>query len=433
MIRIDEFIRRRQRLMAEVGEHAMVVLAAAPERPRNGDTYHPYRQDSDFLYLTGFTEPDAMLVLLPGRDAGEQILFCRERNPERERWDGPRLGLERAQEQLGFDDAFPISDLDDILPGLMEGCTRLYHLVGKDAALDQRIIGWRNRLRAESRGQKGPGEMVSLEHLLHEQRLIKSRDERRAMARAARISSNAMTRAMQACWPGVNEAELTAELFHEFQRNGCPPAYLPIVAGGANALVLHYIANDKPLPDNGLVLIDAGCEFEGYAADISRTFPVNGRFSGPQREVYDIVLAAQAAAIDQVRPGCPFEAFHDAAVRTLTEGMIDLGLLSGSVEDNIENGNYRRFYMHKTGHWLGLDVHDVGEYRIDEQSRVLEKNMVLTVEPGLYIGDEDDIPESLRNIGIRIEDDVRVSNDEPEILTEHVVKAADEIEQVMRG
>ena len=275
--------------------------------------------------------------------------------------------------------------------------------------------------------------MVSLEHLLHEQRLIKSRDERRAMARAARISSNAMTRAMQACRPGVNEAELTAELFHEFQRNGCPPAYLPIVAGGANALVLHYIANDKPLPDNGLVLIDAGCEFEGYAADISRTFPVNGRFSGPQREVYDIVLAAQAAAIDQVRPGCPFEAFHDAAVRTLTEGMIDLGLLSGNVEDNIEHGNYRRFYMHKTGHWLGLDVHDVGEYRIDEQSRVLEKNMVLTVEPGLYIGDEDDIPESLRNIGIRIEDDVRVSNDEPEILTEHVVKAADEIEQVMRG
>ena len=433
MIQIEEFTRRRQRLMAEAGEHSMIVLAAAPERPRNGDAFYAYRQDSDFLYITGFNEPEAMAVLLPGREAGEQILFCRERDPGRERWDGPRLGLDGAREQLGFDDAFPFTDLDDILPGLMEGCTRLYHLVGKDAGLDQRIIGWRNRLRAESKGEKGPGEIVSLEHLLHEQRLIKSRDERRAMARAARISADAMTRALQACKPGMSEAELTAELIYEYQRNGCPPAYLPIVAGGANALVLHYVANDQPLPDDGLVLIDAGCEFDGYAADISRTFPVSGRFSGPQREAYDIVLAAQAAAIDQVRPGRPFEAFHDAAVRTLTEGMIDLGLLSGSIDDNIEQGNFRRFYMHKTGHWLGLDVHDVGEYRIDEQSRVLEKNMVLTVEPGLYIGNDDDIPEAFRNIGIRIEDDVRVTDGEPEVLTERVVKAPDDIERVMRG
>jgi len=433
MIRNEEFSRRRQRLMAEVGGHSMVVLGAAPERPRNGDTFHPYRQDSDFLYLTGLDEPEAILVLLPGRESGEQILFCRERNPDRERWDGPRLGLDGAREQLGFDDAFPITDLDDILPGLMEGCTRLYHLVGKDAGLDQQIISWRNRLRAESRSQKGPGEIVSLEHLLHEQRLIKSRDERRCMKKAARISADAMTRAMQVCAPGMNEAELTAELFHEYQRNGCPPAYLPIVAGGANALVLHYIANNQPLPDDGLVLIDAGCEFQGYAADISRTFPVNGCFTGPQRELYDIVLAAQHAAIDQVRPGRPFEAFHDAAVRVLVAGLVEIGLLSGSVDDNISEGHYRRFYMHKTGHWLGLDVHDVGEYRIDEESRVLEKNMVLTVEPGLYIGDDDDIPERFRNIGIRIEDDVRVSDDEPEVLTKRVVKAPDEIEQVMRG
>jgi len=433
MIRPEEFSRRRQRLMAEVGEHSMVVLAAAPERPRNGDTFYPYRQDSDFLYLTGFNEPEAMLVLLPGREAGEQILFCRERDPDRERWDGPRLGLDGAREQLGFDDAFPITDLDDILPGLMEGCSRLHHLVGKDAGLDQRIIGWRNRLRAESKGEKGPGEIVSLEHLLHEQRLIKSRDERRCMARAARISADAMTRAMQVCKRGMNEAELTAELFHEYQRHGCPPAYLPIVAGGTNALVLHYIANNQPLPDDGLVLIDAGCEFEGYAADISRTFPVNGRFSAPQREIYNIVLAAQYAAIDEVRPGRPFQAFHDAAVRVLVEGLVELGLLPGDVDTNIEQGLFRRFYMHKTGHWLGLDVHDVGDYRIDEQSRVLEKNMVLTVEPGLYIGDDDDIPAHFRNIGIRIEDDVRVTEGEPEVLTERVVKAPDDIEQVMRG
>jgi Xaa-Pro aminopeptidase len=433
MIRPEEFIRRRQRLMAEVGDHAMVVLAAAPERPRNGDTYHPYRQDSDFLYLTGFSEPEAMLVLVPGRASGEQILFCQERDPERERWDGPRLGLDGAREQLGFDDAFPIADLDDILPGLMEGCTRLYHLVGKDAGLDQRIIGWRNRLRAESKGQRGPGELVSLEHLLHEQRLIKSHDERRCMARAARISADAMTRAMRACAPGMTEAELTAELLHEYQRNACPPAYLPIVAGGTNALVLHYVANDQPLPGDGLVLIDAGCEFAGYAADISRTFPVNGRFSPAQRELYDIVLAAQLAAIEQVRPGRPFEAFHDAAVRVLVEGLVELGLLDGSVDDNIEQGRYRRFYMHKTGHWLGLDVHDVGEYRLDEQSRVLEKNMVVTVEPGLYIGDEDDIPPAYRNIGIRIEDDVRVTDDDPDVMTDRVVKSADDIEQVMHG
>jgi Xaa-Pro aminopeptidase len=433
MIRSEEFSRRRQRLMEEAGPGALIVLAAAPERLRNGDAFYPYRQDSDFLYLTGLDEPEAVLVLRPGRESGEQILFLRERDADRERWDGPRLGLDGAIEQLGMDDAFPIGDLDDILPGMMEGCDRIYHLVGKDVQLDQRIIGWRNRLRAEQRGSHGPGEIVALEPLLHEQRLIKSRDEIRCMQRAAKVSAAAVTRAMRACRPGMNETELMAELHYEYTRNGCPAAYLPIVAGGDNACVLHYIRNDQALPDEGLVLIDAGCEFAGYAADISRTFPVAGRFTSAQRDVYDVVLAAQHAAIDQVRPGKPFEAFHDAAVETLTRGLIDLGLLSGSLDENLEEGHYRRFYMHKTGHWLGLDVHDVGDYRIDEQSRVLEKNMVTTVEPGLYIDDRVDIPEHFRNVGIRIEDDIRVTDDEPENLTRAVPTDPDEIEALMQS
>ncbi len=433
MIRQEEFARRRTRLMEEAGAQTMVLLAAAPQALRNGDAHYPYRQDSDFLYLTGFEEPEAVLVMLPGREQGEQLLFCRERNPERERWDGARLGLEGARETLGMDDAFPIEDMDEILPGLMEGCGRIYMMVGKDPALDQRVIGWRNRLRAEQKGQKGPGELVSLEHLLHEQRLFKSRDEIRCMQKAAKISAAAMTRAMRSCKPGMNEAEITAELLHEYQRHGCPPAYLPIVAGGDNALVLHYIDNNQPLPDNGLLLIDAGCEYQGYAADISRTFPVSGRFTPAQRELYELVLAAQEAAIDQVRPGRPFEAFHDAAVRTLTEGLKDLGLLSGDVDQLIEDESYRRFYMHKTGHWLGLDVHDVGDYRIDKQSRVLEKNMVVTVEPGLYMGHEDDIPEHWRGLGIRIEDDIRVTADNPENLTAAVPRKPDDIEAVMAG
>ena len=433
MIKLDNFVRRRRLLMDEAGEQSMILLASASEQLRNGDSYFPFRQDSDFLYLSGFTEPDSVLVLLPGREAGEQLLFCREKDPERERWDGPRLGLEGACEQLGMDDAFPFQDLDEILPGLMEGCSRIFHMVGKDASFDQRIIGWRNRLRAESKGQKGPGEIVSLEHLLHEQRLIKSRDEIRCMQRAAKISAAAMSRAMRQCRPGMNEAQIHAELLHEYHANACPPAYMPIVAGGANALTLHYVSNNQPLPDNGLLLIDAGCEYQGYAADISRTFPVNGRFSPAQREIYEIVLAAQAAAIDQVRPGRPFEAFHETAVRVLTEGLIEIGLLEGELEQNLQDQTYRRYYMHKTGHWLGLDVHDVGDYRIDQQSRVLEKNMVVTVEPALYIGTDADIPERFHNIGIRIEDDIRVTAMEPENLTAAVPRQVEDIEAVMRG
>lgn len=417
--------------MDAAGDNSIIIVAAAPERLRNGDSAYPYRQDSDFLYLTGICEPEAVLVLVPGREKGEQILFCRERDPERERWDGPRLGLDGACEQLGMDDAFPHQDLDEILPGLMEGSERIYHLVGKDPAFDQRVIGWRNRLRELRREARGPEEFISLEHILHESRLIKSRNEIRCMKKAAAISADAHTRAMKACRPGMNEAEIAAELLHEFHRRGCQPAYQPIVAGGENALILHYVRNDRPLPANGLLLIDSGCEFEGYAADISRTFPVNGRYSPDQRRVCEIVLAAQRAAIDQARPGNSYLAMHEAAVRVLTEGLIEIGLLAGTVDDNIDQERYRRFYMHKTGHWLGLDVHDAGDYRIDGEPRVLEKNMVTTVEPALYIGAEDDIPEALRGIGVRIEDDVRITGGDPEILSAAVPSAPDEIEALM--
>jgi len=431
MIKASEFARRRQRLMTEAGSNALILIAAARPRLRNGDSFHAYRQDSDFFYLTGLCEPDAVLALVPGRDAGEQILFCRPSDPERERWDGARLGLDGAREALGMDDAFPIDDLDDILPQLMEGVARVYHPVGKDAEFDQRIIGWRQRLRQLRRDEKGPGEMVSLEYLLHEQRLIKSGQEIRTMAKAARISAGAVVRAMKHCAPGMNEADIHAELIHEFRRHGCPPAYLPIVAGGRNALILHYIDNNQSLNDGDLLLIDAGCEKDGYASDISRTFPVNGRFDPAQRAVYEIVLEAQNNAIDKVRPGQAFEAYHEAAVRTLTEGLCELGLLTGSVDDLIDQAAYRRFYMHKTGHWLGLDVHDVGDYRIADESRVLEKNMVVTVEPGLYIGDEDDVPGAFRNIGIRIEDDIRVTDSEPENLTGAVPREIDRVEELM--
>lgn len=433
MVQRNSFSRRRTRLMELAEPDSIVIVPSAREVLRNGDSHFPFRQDSDFLYLTGFDEPDAVLVLAPGRDGGEQILFCRERDVERERWDGPRLGLDGAREQLAVDDAFPISDLDEILPGLMENRDHIYYSVGRDPAFDSQVIGWRNRLRTQKRNARGPEEFIALDHLLHELRLFKSADELKKMRRAASISAGAHARAMRACRAGTSEAELTAELLHEFTRHGCPPAYMPIVAGGRNALVLHYVANNQRLPEDGLVLIDAGCEVDGYAADISRTFPVNGRFTPAQRQVHDLVLAAQRAAIDKARPGNVFDDIHSSAVRVLTEGLIELGLLEGSLDELLESEGYKRYYMHKTGHWLGLDVHDVGDYRIDGQSRLLEKNMVTTVEPALYIGGDDDIPAEFRNIGVRIEDDVRITDAEPEILSADVPAAADGIEALMRG
>ncbi|WP_028917890.1 aminopeptidase P N-terminal domain-containing protein [Pseudoxanthomonas sp. J35] len=428
-----EFARRRRQLMRMAGEDAILVLPAAPVRVRSHDTHYPYRQDSDFWYLCGFPEPEAVLVLVPGRKHGEALLFCRERDPEREGWDGPRFGQEGAVSVFGMDDAYPIDDLDEILPGLLEGRSRVYYHFGRDAEFDLKLIGWVNRVRAQVRhGAQPPHEFLELGHLLHEQRLFKSRDELRLMEKAAAISVRAHQAAMRAVRPGIAEYELQAELERVFRAADAWPAYGSIVGAGANGCVLHYVANNGKVRDGDLVLIDAGAEYRNYAADITRTFPANGRFTKEQRALHDLVGAAQAAALAQVRPGVPYEAIHEAAVRTLTEGLLGLGLLKGSLEKNIAEGHYRRYYRHKSGHWLGLDVHDVGDYRIDGQSRLLEPGMVLTIEPGLYIPPDDTtVAAKWRGIGIRTEDDVLVTGDGHRVLTEGLARSADEIEAFM--
>jgi len=433
MIDRKEYIRRRKQLMRIIGDDAICIVPAAPERVRSNDSHYPYRQDSDFQYLSGFPEPEAVLALIPGRAHGEVILFCRERDAEREAWDGSRAGNEGAVADYGMDDAFPIGDIDDILPGMIEGRSRVYYHFGRDAEFDVKLIGWVNRVREQIRqGARAPHEFVALGHILHDLRLYKTRAELRVMRKAAKIASEAHLRAMRATRPGLNEHEIEAELLHTFRRHGAVPSYEPIVGGGANACVLHYRANNAPLRDGDLLLIDAGAEFECYASDITRTFPVNGKFSPAQRALYEVVLAAQRAAIAEVRAGRPFIAYHDAAVRVITAGLIKLGLLKGSVDKNIREGTFKRFYMHKTGHWLGLDVHDVGDYRVDGEYRELEPGMVVTVEPGIYVAaDAKGVAAQWRGIGIRIEDDIVVTRDEPEVLTAAVTNDPDEIEALM--
>jgi len=428
-----EFARRRRQLMRMAGDDAILVLPAAPERIRSRDTHYPYRQDSDLWYLCGFPEPEAVLVLVPGRAHGEAILFCRERDPEREGWDGPRFGPEGAVERFGLDDAYPIDDLDEILPGLLEGRSRVYYHFGRDTEFDLKLIGWLNRVRAQVRtGAQPPHEFLELGHLLDELRLFKSPAELKLMQRAADISVAAHRAAMRAARPGIREYELQAEIERVFRMHDAEPAYRSIVGAGANACVLHYVANGAQSKDGELVLVDAGAEYRCYAADITRTFPVNGRFTKEQRALHDLVGAAHAAALAQARPGVPYEAGHQAAVEVLTDGLLRLGLLKGTLRRNIEDGAYRRFYRHKTGHWLGLDVHDVGDYRIDGESRLLEPGMVFTIEPGLYVAPDDtSVPAKWRGIGIRTEDDVLVTKDGNRVLTAKLPRGADEIEDFM--
>jgi Xaa-Pro aminopeptidase len=424
---------RRAALLAAMGR-GVAFVPTAPERLRNRDTDYPYRFDSYFYYLTGFREPEAVLVLVAG-EAPQSILFCREKHAERELWDGFRHGPEAAREACGFDAAHAIASLDEQMPQLLANKPALFYLPGDDAEWDARAMRWLAAVRAQSRsGVTAPTEIRDLRALLDEMRLRKDPHEIDLMRRAAAISAEAHRRAMRATRPGRYEYEVEAELLHEFRRHGAQfPAYWPIVAGGANACVLHYRDNDQRLNAGDLLLIDAGCELDGYASDITRTFPVDGRFSGPQREVYELVLAAQAAAIASVRPGAAFDAPHEAAVRVLAQGFIDLKLLAGSLDHVIESGDYRRFYMHRTGHWLGLDVHDAGEYKAGGDWRKLAPGMTLTIEPGCYVRPGEGVPERFWHIGVRIEDDALVTESGCEIMTAGAPKEVADIEALVRA
>jgi Xaa-Pro aminopeptidase len=422
---------RRQQVLAQLGD-GVAIIPTAPERIRNRDSNHPYRFDSYFWYLSGFPEPEAVIVLLGG-SAPKSILFCREKSEERETWDGFRYGPEAALDAFGFDETYAIADLEQKLPELIANRSALWHSLGHDADWDTKIAAALNTVRAQSRsGKRAPGDLRDLRGLLDRMRLTKDAHEMVILRRAADIASAGHARAMHACTPGMAEYELEAELSYEFRKRGADGhAYSPIVAGGVNACILHYVENDKLLADHTLVLIDAGCEVGGYASDITRTFPVGGRFNAAQRDVYEIVLAAQRAAIASIKPGVAFMGYHDAALRVLAQGLIDLGLLTGSVDGIIESEAYKPWYMHRTGHWLGLDVHDAGEYKNGEDWVTLAPGMTLTVEPGLYIRPGNNVPEHLHGIGIRIEDDAFVTASGCDVYTS-APKTIAEIEEVMR-
>lgn len=430
---------RRRSLMRQMGRDSIAILPGAREVIRSRDTHYPFRQDSNLHYLTGFPEPEAVMVLIPGREQGEYILFCRDKDRAREIWDGFRAGPEGAISQYGADDAFPIGDIDDILPGLIEGRDKIFYSMGAHPDFDKHLLDWINHIRSQGRsGAMPPGEIIDLEHMIHEMRVTKSADELKLMRKSAKISADAHVRAMQMCKPGMYEYQLQAAIEHEFaDRGAVGPAYSSIVGSGANACILHYIENRDQMKDGDLVLIDAGSEYEGYAADITRTFPVNGKFSKEQRALYDICLDAQLAAIDLCRPGVRFHEPHEATVQVITKGLVKLGLLKGTVKENIETGAYKEFYMHRAGHWLGLDVHDAGDYKVDGSNsewREFEPGMVTTIEPGIYVhADNKKVPKAWRGIGIRIEDDVAIRKDGPDVLTADVPKTADEIEALMAG
>jgi Xaa-Pro aminopeptidase len=423
---------RRERLVSLI-KQGVAVVRTSPERARNRDSSYPYRFDSYFYYLSGFSEPEAALVLIAGAKP-KSMLFCRDKNPEREIWDGFRYGPDQAREIFGFEEGHPISKLDELMPQLLANQPAVFCDVGSDGDWDSRVIGWINKVRAQVRsGVTAPAEICDIRVFLDDMRLVKDQHELGTMRRAADISAEAHRRAMRSTRPGLREYEVEAEIVHEFRRRGAQaPAYPPIVAGGANSCVLHYVQNNAILKDGELLLIDAGCELDGYASDITRTFPVGGKFAGPQRDIYEMVLAAQTAAIAEVKPGAGWEDPHNAAVKVLAQGMVDLGLCKGTVDGAIESGDYRRFFMHRTGHWLGLDVHDAGDYKRNGKWVELKPGMVLTVEPGCYVRPAEGVPEAFWNIGVRIEDDALVTGSGCEIITAVAPKKIEDIESLMR-
>ncbi|MDP2230127.1 aminopeptidase P N-terminal domain-containing protein [Methylotenera sp.] len=442
MFDLKEFQQRREQLLASVSV-GIAIIPTALEAIRNRDSHYPYRFDSYFYYLTGFKEPESVLLLVAG-DNPKSILFCRDKDIEREIWDGFRFGADAARETFGFDEAYSINELDAIVLKLLANQPKLYCSLGENTSWDARVMGWMNTLRAQARsGVSAPDNISDVRKLMDEMRLFKSPFEIDLMRQSANIAASAHNRAMQYIGsnftrPNMMEYEIEAEFLHEFYRKGAQaPAYTSIVASGANACTLHYTANNAKLNNGDLLLIDAGCELEGYASDITRTFPVNGKFTPVQKDVYDLVLAAQAAAISQVKPQSHWNAPHEAALDVLVQGFIDMKLCKGSKDAVLESGDYRQFYMHRTGHWLGLDVHDAGEYKVSKSKdkldnwRMLEPNMTLTVEPGCYIRPAENVPKAFWNIGIRIEDDVLVTQNGCEVLTKNAVKTVADIEAIM--
>jgi Xaa-Pro aminopeptidase len=428
----DIYHRRRQDLMNFIGD-GIAILTTSHHQMRNGDVLFKFRPDSDFYYLTHFSEPDAVAVLVPNRKEGEYLLFCREKDPAKEQWDGRRAGLEGAVSDFGADQAFPIDQLEQKLPELLDNRDKVYTMMGRYPDFDSELLNSINTVRSKRRsGSHAPGEYIDLRHILHEMRIIKKKDEIKTMRTAAKISAAGHVKAMQFTRPGRFEYQVQAEMEREFRISGSEyNAYPSIVAGGKNACILHYVENNCQLHDGDLLLIDAGAEVDCYAADITRTFPVNGKFSAEQKALYEVVLESQKAAIDQVKPDNRVIEYHEAAVNVLTQGLMELGLLQGELNELIETQAYQPYYMHRTGHWLGMDVHDVGDYKIDEQWRILEPGMVLTVEPGLYIPVKENVDPKWHNIGIRIEDDVHVTSRGNEVLTRDVPKEVVEIEKLM--
>ncbi len=430
----SEFKKRRKHLMQRIGKGNIALISSAGVRVRNRDVDYPFRQDSDFYYLTGFNEPDALAVFIPGRSQGEYILFCREFDEKKALWEGAHAGLEGAIKHYAADDSFPIDDVDDIVSGMLENKTKVFYPMGRDTDLDHSLQEWIRHIRSQSRsGVMAPAELASIEPIVHEMRLFKSAAELKLMRYAAQISAQAHVKAMQLCVAGKYEYQVEADIVHHFMQSGLRNvAYPSIVAGGKNACTLHYTENKDKLKNGDLLLIDAGAECDHYAADITRTFPISGKFSEPQALLYQLVLDAQFAAIEQIKPNLPWNAAHDASVEVLTKGLVKLGLLKGSVSKLIKNEKYKQFYMHRIGHWLGMDVHDVGDYKVNQEWRLLQAGMVLTVEPGLYIPEDcKSVDKKWRGIGIRIEDDVLVTKNGYEILTHEVPKTIVEIETLM--
>jgi len=434
IIKQDEYAKRRQRLMQAMGEDSIAIIPAAAEVSRTGDSVYQYRQNNDFYYVTGFNEPEAVAVLIPNKNGGEFILFCRDRNKEMEIWTGKRAGQEGTVENFHADIAHSFSELNHKMPEILQGKQQVYVAFGRDHEFDERVTKWINDLRMKVRGGvEAPSEIINIEHLLHDMRLIKSPAEIIVMREAAAISVEAHRRAIALCEPGMYEYELEAELQHEFLRQGSRhPAYESIVASGGNACVLHYVDNNKQMQDGDLVLIDAGCEYQLYASDVTRTFPVNGKFNKEQRAIYELVLAAQLAGLKIIKPGVPWPKIQEVIVKVITEGLVELGILKGDVEKLIEDKKYRDFYMHNSGHWLGMDTHDVGDYKQKGEWRLLEAGMMLTVEPGIYIAeDSKDVDEKWRGIGVRIEDDLLVTEKGHENLSLDLPKSVEEIEALM--